>query len=327
MKLTETEQQRLEDLLADRAVFGLESAEAAELEQLQTRAVQTSQFPGGVDYEQLSAELLLATTPPVAAPDALVQQLESAAARFFDLPLSDSADERAAASSGVRLELGPTSQPGGTTPSGLSGRESLAWIVASALAVLLVVSWISQSALRAPEESGPAERNPGNAPAVATDESNDDAADENRVPVENPVPEEREAPTLRQQREQLLASDDALQLKWLPSSDPAALVATGDVVWSNERQEGYLTFRKLAANDPTMQQYQLWIIDGQRDPAQPVDGGVFDVQATDDEVIVRIDAKLQVYDPQAFAVTIEKPGGVVVSDRARLPLLASRDAI
>jgi len=325
MKLTETELQRLEDLLADRAVFGLASAEAAELEQLQSRAEQ-AQLHGAVDYEQLSTDLLLATTPAIAAPDTLVQQLESAAARFFDLPPSDSASAQAAPSSRVRLELGPASPPG-TSASGLSGRESLAWIMATALAVLLLISWISQSALRAPEESRPAGPGSGNAPAVARDQSRDDATDQDRRPVERPAPEEREPPTLRQQREQLLASDDAFRLKWLPSSDPAALVATGDVVWSNERQEGYLTFRKLAANDPTVQQYQLWIIDGQRDPAQPVDGGVFDVQATDDEVIVRIDAKLQVFDPQAFAVTIEKPGGVVVSDRARLPLLASRDAI
>ncbi|MCR9201536.1 MAG: anti-sigma factor [Planctomycetaceae bacterium] len=324
MKLTETELQRLQDLLADRAVFGLASAEAAELELLQSRAAQTSQLPDAVEYERLSADLLLATTPPLAAPDALVQQLESAAARFFDLPESDSqsAGDHTARSSQVRLELGPSSPAGRRSASGVSGRESLAWIAATALAVLLIVSWISQTALRAPDESGPGEPGRGSARAVATGEpGNGD------VPGPDPVPQERPAPTLRQQREQLLASDDAFTLQWLPSSDPAALVASGDVVWSNERQEGYLTFRKLAANDPTMQQYQLWIIDGQRDPAQPVDGGVFDVEATDDEVIVRIDAKLQVFDPQAFAVTIEKPGGVVVSDRSRLPLLASRDAI
>ena len=53
-----------------------------------------------------------------------------------------------------------------------------------------------------------------------------------------------------------------------------------------------------------------------------MDGGVFDVSA-DGEVIVPIDPKLGVVDPTLFAVTIEKPGGVVVSSRERLPLLAS----
>ena len=69
----------------------------------------------------------------------------------------------------------------------------------------------------------------------------------------------------------------------------------------------------MAANDPANAQYQLWIIDPDRD-ARPVDGGVFDVPAGAAEVIVTIDAKLAIARPTAFAVTLEKPGGVVVSD-------------
>ena len=60
------------------------------------------------------------------------------------------------------------------------------------------------------------------------------------------------------------------------------------------------------------QQYQLWIVDPER-AAQPVDGGVFDVQAGTREVIIPINAKLAVNNPAAFAITLEKPGGVVVS--------------
>ncbi len=41
-----------------------------------------------------------------------------------------------------------------------------------------------------------------------------------------------------------------------------------------------------------------------------------------DEVVVPIAAKLDVARPYMFAITIEKPGGVVVSSRKRLPLLA-----
>jgi hypothetical protein len=52
-----------------------------------------------------------------------------------------------------------------------------------------------------------------------------------------------------------------------------------------------------------------------------LDGGVFDIPTTG-EVIVPINAKLQVREPFMFAITIEKPGGVVVSSRERLPLLA-----
>ena len=41
------------------------------------------------------------------------------------------------------------------------------------------------------------------------------------------------------------------------------------------------------------------------------------------EVIVPINAALPIRDAAAFAVTVEAPGGVVVSDRSRLALLAA----
>ena len=40
---------------------------------------------------------------------------------------------------------------------------------------------------------------------------------------------------------------------------------------------------------------------------------MFDV-TKDGEVIIPIDAKLAVASPAAFAITVERPGGVVVSD-------------
>jgi hypothetical protein len=77
----------------------------------------------------------------------------------------------------------------------------------------------------------------------------------------------------------------------------------------------------LAANDPGVVQYQLWIFDKARDAKYPVDGGVFDV--TGGEVVVPIVAKLHVEQPTLFAVTVERPGGVVVSDRKRIAIVAS----
>jgi hypothetical protein len=50
--------------------------------------------------------------------------------------------------------------------------------------------------------------------------------------------------------------------------------------------------------------------------------GVFDIPPGKDEVIVPIAAKLKVARPYMFAITIGKPGGVVVSSRERIPLLA-----
>jgi len=109
---------------------------------------------------------------------------------------------------------------------------------------------------------------------------------------------------------------------WTVTDAEAARSPAGDVVWSNTAQEGYMRFTGLAANDPRQSQYQLWIFDSQQDERYPIDGGVFDIPPGADEVIVPIAAKLDVARPYMFAITIEKPGGVVVSSRERLPLLA-----
>lgn len=88
---------------------------------------------------------------------------------------------------------------------------------------------------------------------------------------------------------------------------------TGKVVWSDDLQEGYMELANLKVNDPSINQYQLWIVDPARS-AEPVDGGVFDVDSAG-TVRVPIDAKLSVRKPQAFVITLEKPGGVVVSSQ------------
>ena len=129
-------------------------------------------------------------------------------------------------------------------------------------------------------------------------------------------------PGLLERRGALLASaTDVKQVQWAPGKTPFSNPVSGDVVWSNEAQNGFMRFVGMPINDSTREQYQLWIIDPGRDD-MPIDGGVFDVDSTG-EVIVPISAKLRVVSPVAFAITIEKPGGVVVSKQERLPLLAA----
>lgn len=89
----------------------------------------------------------------------------------------------------------------------------------------------------------------------------------------------------------------------------------GDIVWNPERSEGYLRLVGIEPNDPAEFQYQLWIVDATRDERYPVDGGVFDVPGDCSEVIVPIRAAVPVGDAALFAVSVEKPGGTVVSDR------------
>jgi anti-sigma-K factor RskA len=105
---------------------------------------------------------------------------------------------------------------------------------------------------------------------------------------------------------------DAEVIEWSAPEDPRFRGVTGDVVWSDSLQAGFMRLRGMPANDPAREQYQLWIVDPER-AAQPVDGGVFDIRDATGEIIVPIQAKLAVDDPAAFAITLEKPGGVVVS--------------
>lgn len=129
--------------------------------------------------------------------------------------------------------------------------------------------------------------------------------------------------TLAEKRSRLVAeAKDLVRVPWAPTKDAAGQGETGEVVWSNERQEGYMTFKAVAKNDPKLARYQLWIFDGQRDDRFPVDGGVFDVDPVSGEVIVPIKARLQVDKPTLFAVTVEAPGGVVVSKRERIVVTA-----
>lgn len=128
-------------------------------------------------------------------------------------------------------------------------------------------------------------------------------------------------------RDRLVAeAKDLVRVPWSATADPAGKAESGEVVWSSARQEGYMTFRGLAANDPSKEQYQLWIFDAERDEKYPVDGGVFDVKASPEgtgwEVVIPITARVSVATPKLFAVTVEKPGGVVVSKRERIAVAA-----
>lgn len=129
--------------------------------------------------------------------------------------------------------------------------------------------------------------------------------------------------TLAQQLEALRSdAADVTTYSFGATDDAYAAGAGGSVVWSNARQEGFMTISGLHVNNPSEDQYQLWIFDKNRNQDFPVDGGVFDVNA-EGEVIIPIDARLAVAEPALFAVTVERPGGVVVSSRERIVLAAA----
>lgn len=137
------------------------------------------------------------------------------------------------------------------------------------------------------------------------------------APIVEPVAE----PTVADVREGLVNRSADL-LSWTATEDPSAEAAGGDVVWSDVEQAGVMRIAGLEANDPTVSQYQLWIFDEARDERFPVDGGVFDIPADGADVLVPIRAAVPVTKATLFAVTVERPGGVVVSDRERIVLVA-----
>jgi hypothetical protein len=127
-------------------------------------------------------------------------------------------------------------------------------------------------------------------------------------------------PSAAQAYAELAAQKETQRLDWSATKDPAATKAGGEVLWNPVTQKGFMRFRGLAMNDKQREQYQLWIFDGTKDDRYPVDGGVFDVGGED--VIVPITAKIAVGKATLFAVTVEKPGGVVVSKRERIVVTA-----
>ena len=136
---------------------------------------------------------------------------------------------------------------------------------------------------------------------------------------QNP-PETPQVVSDRQKHDELIAAGSAIKANWAAGNVKEIGAVTGDIIWSDEKQTGYMLFRGLPVNDPATC-YQLWIFDKNQKKETPIDGGVFKV-TSEGEVVVPITAKLKANSPYLFAVTIEKDGGVVVSDRQKIAALA-----
>ena len=140
-------------------------------------------------------------------------------------------------------------------------------------------------------------------------------------PTPTPTPEKL---SVEQEYAKFIAEPaGAIRASWAPGSPKETDLKDvgGDVVWSDEKQKGFMRLKGLPVNDKTKSTYQLWIFDKTQDKATPIDGGTFDVDKNG-EVIIPINAKLKALGPELFAITIEKPGGVVVSKRDKIAALA-----
>lgn len=283
-------------LLVDHATEGLGADRQRELQRLQEEVG----APHDEGFELAAAAIDLAyremSREPVEPLPATVQQRLRDRAIGFGAAKQPMPDGDRRKDAEILLFPSPAAT---ASRAGRSGRSGWAgWAVAVAASLLAMVGWaphIAEQLAGPPREmaGGPL----GQDPVVGTDV------------------------TVR--RQQLLGqAQQVVQVAWTGTEDPAAAGVSGDLVWSSQLQEGYMLFNGLPVNDPLEWQYQLWIFDRRQDERYPIDGGVFDV-GSDGSVVVPIDAQLRVDEPYLFAITIEKPGGVVVSSRQRLPLIAT----
>jgi hypothetical protein len=189
--------------------------------------------------------------------------------------------------------IGGTVRPLAARPPGGEGRERWGWYAAAASVALAVAGWYPRLA-------------PAPAAPVARTQSPEEAAIRARA--------------------DLLARPGLVRSRFSGTQDPDSGGVEGDVVWDPQSQRGFLRLRGLPANDRSVMQYQLWVFDAERDPRYPVDGGVFDVPADRAEAVIPIRVPIRVGQAVLFAVTVERPGGVVVSGREHIVATAKPDA-
>lgn len=289
--------ERLCDLLAARATEGLDPAEQDELNQLTAKY---SDFDPD-EFDRVAASLAVSGLRVEPMPTALRARIEADAQAWFQRR-----DEvpRSAVVTQLPARPRPVTAWGG-------------WFAAAAALVLAITGWLQVERMDS-ERAALAARQ--QALEAATARLERDLAQK-----EAALAAQQEPPPARLLAE-LQGRPDTRVIPWSATDDPAAGGAEGAVVWNGTVQAGVMRFRGLQPNDPATTQYQLWIFDAGRDDRFPVDGGVFDVPRGAEETLVPIRARLPVGEAVLFAITVEPAGGVVVSTRERIALVAQPGA-
>lgn len=275
---------KLLDLLCDQAIFGLTDEEAKQLGELSKEGANSSTDEHSL--EMTAAAIALAGTKFEPMPAHLEAKLRRTADEYF---------AGAAGTSGDSIHDQPTQAFQWKEPK---ARRSIfdwfGWAAAAAACIVLAVSFYY----------------------------NQNRIEELQAKVQQLTPKPTPEETIAQKRDRLIAeATDLKRAEWTKGNVKDTEGVSGEVVWSDSKQQGYMTFRGLPVNDANQEAYQLWIFEDPNLEAHPKDGGVFNV-TSGGEIVVPITAKLRTQDPKAFAVTIEKPGGVVVSSREKIALLA-----
>ena len=283
-KKSHTEIERLTDLLAEKSILGLSASQEAELRELQNEhgPIDENTF----DLAVAAFDLAFGQRQAIQMPHNLRRRILAQAPQHLPAVQTQPSltdPDQASTSKSAKMPL-RASRSKRFLSNPFTWRENMFFLVAAASILIALFTWQSRT------ETSP--------PIVS----------------------------VADQRTALLDSgpQDLVRVQWKPGTDgdPIGTQVSGDVIWSDAQQQGFMRFAGLPVNDPTQEQYQLWIFDAERDARYPVDGGVFDIESSANEALIPIKAKIHVDKATLFAVTIEKPGGVVVSNRKRLPVLA-----
>jgi anti-sigma-K factor RskA len=288
--MNEEKKERLFELLADQTMVGLNEEELMELKQLK---IQFPDWENDLSFELAAAAIGLTNLDTKrAVPASLRARVLADADKFFN-PTEETQEVKSFA---PRKNVGSlATESVGSIVEVESKRpiwQWLGWAVAAAACVALAFNiWLT--------------RVQPNTEIVKQPER-----------IQTPTPELSAA---QKRAEFLVSATDVITKNWKSPKDAGKIL--GDIVWSNSQQKGYLRFRGLPANNPTKECYQLWIVDETQDKKTPISGGVFDI-AENGETIIPIDAQLEIKKPIMFAITKEKPGGVVVSKPDRIVAVA-----
>jgi len=354
--LTPADRARLDDLLCDCAVEGLDGlteADAAELRELLARAGQSEEGFQGIDLAAAAFERALfagveAQGADVQVPQALLRALEREGQAWS---AGVSAGVHAGAQAGVnsdgrgvlaRLGAAPVRTVTGAVASVMESRtvrgpmvmsrrylrEWSGWIAAAACLGLAFVTW--QRATRGPAVDNDSLASGGSLASSGSLAGGGGVQTANLLPA-NLVPADLLRPVERfaedlglraTQRLQRFMNDPYSDLVIVPIGDAKPIVgdgvSVGEVVWNRADGSGVLRLRVADGTAARGGHYQLWIFDTARNEHQPVDGGVIEVRAGQLEVLAPIDPSLPIGRAAAFAVTRELAGGAVVSSRQRM---------
>lgn len=290
--------ERLDQLMVDRATQGLSPQDEVELAEAIARDGTLEAEAESYELAATAIELALIKPSGETLPSSLRGKLVADASSFIHGSVSQAArPDLTLAGSSAEASPAVQQSPSSSGFSFTDGR-AFGWYAAAAAVVALCIILVQQptdnSTVRSNINIGSTTSEPADAYAqLAQDEST------------------------------IAATWSFLE----ESGEPRFANATGEVIWNTQTQTGYMKLAGLPVNDPTQEQYQLWIVDATRtgnETTDRIDGGVFDITDTG-EVIIPIDAKITARQPVAFAITVEQPGGVVVS-KGPLQVIAPVDA-